>query len=88
MMNLKKQIDMEYDPHVLKKNAQAISDKFGLKYGITYDKAVCLLYRNSFDPAEVVAHIERAINGGEDPVGRITEKEQQFISDQWTKLGL
>ncbi len=79
---------MEYDPHVLKKNAQAISDKFGLNYGITYDKAVCLLYRNSFDPAEVFAHIERAINGGEDPVGRITEKEQQFISDQWTKLGL
>jgi hypothetical protein len=88
MMNLKKQIDMEYDPHVLKKNAQAISDKFGLKYGITYDKAVCLLYRNSFDPAEVVAHIERAINGGEDPVGRITEKEQPNVGSNRARTNL
>jgi hypothetical protein len=79
---------MEFDPHVLKKNAQTISTKYGVSHGITYDKAVCLLYRFNFDPTEVVAHIERAKNGGEDPVGKITEKEQKFISDQWTEFGL
>jgi hypothetical protein len=75
---------MEFDPHVLKKNAHTI----GVNHGITYDKAVCLLYRFSFDPIEVIAHIERAKNGGEDPVGKITEKEQKFISDQWPEFGL
>lgn len=79
---------MEFDPHDLKKNAQTISNKFGASHGITYDMAVCLLYRFSFDPKKVVPHIERAKNGGEDPVGKITEKEQKFISDQWTEFGL
>lgn len=79
---------MEFDPYVLKKNAQMISIEYGESHGITYDKAVCLLYRFNLDPTEVAAHIERAKNGGEDPVGKITEKEQKFISDQWTEFEL
>ena len=79
---------MEFEPHVLKKNTQTIANEFGVTHGITYDGVVCLLYRFNFDPTEVVAHIERAKNGGENPVGKVTKKEQKFISDQWTEYGL